>query len=61
MTTPILEGAIIPMAKGSEVAEARLHGTDVSYTEADRHIEAYVWNGNLYIGKVSPLPARGAV
>jgi len=53
----------IPMTKfdiihNVQLQEARILGKDISYEDADRHIEAYEFNGQIYIGEVSTLPER---
>lgn len=53
----LFEGAVIEIRK--ECLEvAREMGEDVSYTEAGRHIEAYAYRGNIYIGKITSDPPR---
>ena len=54
----LFEGAIIRVAKGSEIDAARANGTDISYTDNDRHIEAYLWNDKVYVGQVQALPGQ---
>ena len=45
----------VPLVSADELRIARQRGEDISYTEDDRHIEAYEFNGHLYIAGVRDI------
>ena len=54
MTNENLAAFKVPLVSADELRIARLRGEDMSYEEEDRVIEAYKYNGQLYI--VGPKP-----
>jgi len=48
----------VPLVSRDELRIAKQRGEDISYTEDDRHIEAYEFNGHLYIAGVRDIGPR---
>lgn len=51
---PKLPAHKIPLVSADELAIAKERGEDISYEEEDRVIEAYKFNGQLYIAGWKP-------
>jgi len=45
----------VPLVSGDELRIARQRGENISYTEDDRHIEAYQFNNMIYIAGVKDI------
>jgi len=54
----VFEGAKIDKIGKDTLDMVRRLGKNVSYTETDRHIEAYEYRGHIYIASVQPAGPR---
>ena len=48
----------IPLISQDELRMAKQRGQDVSYETADGFVEAYLYNGNIYVAGTDPLGPR---
>lgn len=54
----IFEGMKIPIMSSDTIYLVRQLGEDVSFTDQDRHIEAYEFKGHLYIASIQTAGPR---
>ncbi|MBW2599566.1 MAG: hypothetical protein JRC60_05700 [Deltaproteobacteria bacterium] len=45
----------VPLVSADELRIAKERGEDISYDEEDRHVEAYLFNGQMYVAGVREL------
>lgn len=48
----------VPLVSADELRTVKERGEDISYDEADRHVEAYIYNGQMYIVGIRCLGPR---
>jgi len=54
----VFEGVKIKKVGGDALDMVRRLGKNVSYTEADRHVEAYEFMDHVYIASIQPAGPR---
>lgn len=58
MTKLLFEGAKIPIASKDELSVVTRLGENISFTDEDRHVTAYLFHGHVYVIKIEPLGPR---
>ena len=58
MTDKHLAAFKMPLVSSDELRIAKERGENVSYDEEDRHVEAYLFNGHMYIVGIRNIGPR---
>lgn len=59
MIPNLFKNVVFDVVSPEAVKFAKEHGEDVSYTDNDRFVEAYLWRGRIYVAGVHEIPPRG--